>query len=72
MRREPKGIAGLRAAVGARDCRVFAGAIERDRWSLVGRVVLRALGGHLGDNRDWPEIDPWADEIGRALDGDRS
>lgn len=67
IRREPREIGELQRAARPRDYRVFAGVIERDRWPLKGRLVYRALGGRYGDNRDWPEIDAWADEIARAL-----
>lgn len=67
MRNEPKGIAGLRAAIRARDHRTFAGAVERSHWSLSGHLFLTAFGGRYGDHRDWPDIDAWADGIARQL-----
>jgi menaquinone-dependent protoporphyrinogen oxidase len=67
VRREPRNIATLRAAVGACDHRVFAGVIERRRWPLPSRLFFHALGGRLGDNRDWAEIDRWACDIARRV-----
>jgi menaquinone-dependent protoporphyrinogen oxidase len=67
MTREPKDIGSLREAVQPRDYRVFAGLIARDRWPLAGRLLLRALGGRIGDNRDWAAIDAWGGEIAQAL-----
>jgi menaquinone-dependent protoporphyrinogen oxidase len=67
MTREPRGIADLRSAIQPREYRVFAGVIERHQWPLWSRVFFHALGGRLGDNRDWPEIDAWASSIGHAL-----
>jgi menaquinone-dependent protoporphyrinogen oxidase len=68
MKREPRDVAELQDAIQPRDYRVFAGVIERERWPLAGRMVFRGLGGSYGDNRDWAEIDAWADGIARALE----
>lgn len=67
--REPHGIGRVRREIGPRGYRVFAGVIDRDRWPGPSRLLYRALGGRFGDNRDWPEIDAWADEIARTLRG---
>jgi menaquinone-dependent protoporphyrinogen oxidase len=63
MTREPRGIDGLREALGALDYRVFAGVIRREQWPLPARMLYHAFGGRFGDNRDWPAIDAWAEEI---------
>lgn len=68
MKREPREIAELQDAIQARDYRVFAGVVERERWPLKGRMVFRGLGGAYGDNRDWPEIDAWAGQIAGELE----
>ena len=67
MRREPKDIGELTARIGPRDYRVFAGVIDRRQWPLFSRLFFHAFGGRLGDNRDWPAIEAWADAIARAL-----
>jgi menaquinone-dependent protoporphyrinogen oxidase len=67
MRKEPKGIVGIRQVLHPRDYRVFAGVIDRQRWPLASRLFYWALGGRLGDNRDWREIDAWAERIARGL-----
>jgi menaquinone-dependent protoporphyrinogen oxidase len=67
MKKEPKGIAGIRQALHPRDYRVFAGVIDRHQWPVASRLFYRALGGRLGDNRDWPEIDAWAGRIAHEL-----
>ncbi|HST39536.1 MAG TPA: flavodoxin domain-containing protein [Conexibacter sp.] len=67
MRRSPRGIGALRRAIAPRGYRVFAGVIRREQWPWFGRALLRLLGGHLGDNRDWDAIDAWALEIASAL-----
>lgn len=67
MKREPRDIHALRQTVCPRDYRVFAGVIDRHRWPFFSRLFYHALGGRLGDNRDWRQIDRWTDEIARAL-----
>lgn len=67
MKQEPRGIGELRRAVEPRDYRVFAGVIDRRQWPFFSRLFYRALGGRLGDNRDWPDIDAWAENIADAL-----
>ena len=67
-RREPRNIDDLRTAVRPRGYRVFAGAIDRDAWPRMARLVFHAIGGRFGDNRDWAEIDRWAAQIAEELD----
>jgi menaquinone-dependent protoporphyrinogen oxidase len=72
MRREPTGIRTIEAALHPRDYRVFAGVIDRHQWPFFSRLFYHALGGHLGDNRDWPAIDAWAAEIADASGRERA
>jgi menaquinone-dependent protoporphyrinogen oxidase len=72
MKREPKGIEEFEEAIRPRDYRVFAGVIDRHQWPLPSRIFFHALGGHLGDNRNWPEIEAWAAGIARELAPDRA
>jgi menaquinone-dependent protoporphyrinogen oxidase len=67
MKKEPRDIEEIQQAVHPLDYRVFAGAIERDQWPLVSRLFFHTFGGRFGDNRDWPEIDAWADGIAQRL-----
>jgi menaquinone-dependent protoporphyrinogen oxidase len=67
MTKEPKEIGAFREAIHPRDYRVFAGVIERSRWPFVSRLFFRTVGGRFGDNRNWPEIDAWAEDIALAL-----
>lgn len=69
MTREPHGIDELREALRPRDYRVFAGVIRREQWPFASRLLYHAFGGRLGDNRDWDEIDAWADGIAGRLAG---
>jgi menaquinone-dependent protoporphyrinogen oxidase len=69
MKREPRRIGDLLQALHPRDYRVFAGVIDRHQWPFLSRLFYWGLGGRLGDNRDWPEIDAWAEGIARGLSG---
>lgn len=66
MRREPRGIGDLVRQVGAHDYRVFAGVIKRSDWPLASRIFYHALGGRLGDHRNWDQVEGWADQIAAA------
>jgi menaquinone-dependent protoporphyrinogen IX oxidase/uncharacterized protein YndB with AHSA1/START domain len=63
MKKEPRDIGEITDTIHPRDYRVFAGAIERDQWPLASRMFFHVFGGRFGDNRDWPQIDAWADSI---------
>ena len=65
--KEPRGIAQIRASIGASEYRVFQGVIRKHQWPFWSRVFFHAFGGHFGDHRNWPTIDAWADRIGSAL-----
>ncbi|MGH6657949.1 MAG: flavodoxin domain-containing protein [Actinocrinis sp.] len=65
---EPSDAAALMAAIGAREHRVFAGRLERERLGLAERVAASALRVSDRDDRDWNEIAAWARAIAVALD----
>ena len=67
MKKEPREIGELEHTLRPRDYRVFAGVIDLDHWPAWGRLLFKALGGHAGDNRHWPEIDEWAAKIAAAI-----
>ena len=67
MKREPRNIEQLTRSTRAAGYRVFAGVIDRQQWPVLSRLFYHALGGRLGDNRDWAAIEQWADSIGQAL-----
>ena len=71
MKKEPREISEFERTLHPRDYRVFAGVIDLDHWPAWGRLVFRALGGHAGDNRQWPDIDEWADRIAEKLRAER-
>ena len=57
MKKEPREISEFEQTVHPRDYHVFAGVIDLDHWPAWGRLLFKALGGHAGDNRRWPDID---------------
>ena len=59
IKKEPKEISEFEQMLHPRDYRVFAGVIDLDHWPAWGRLLFKALGGHAGDNRQWPDIDAW-------------
>ncbi|HET9123748.1 MAG TPA: hypothetical protein VFN65_02550 [Solirubrobacteraceae bacterium] len=59
-------------AVNPVDYRVFAGVIEPHQWPRASRLIDHALGGRLGDNRNWKAIESWADSVARTLAGAHS
>jgi len=67
MKREPKEIGEFQDAIHPCEYRVFAGVIERHQWPLPSRLFFHAFGGRFGDNRDWQQIDAWAESIARTL-----
>jgi menaquinone-dependent protoporphyrinogen oxidase len=69
----PDEATALVAMAGARDHRVFFGALNPDDLSIVARTarLLPPMRNRLveGDFRDWPEIEAWADGIVAYLEG---
>ena len=70
---EPHEARELRRLLDARDHRVFAGALDRDKvdgsdLSRLERAITRRFIPE-GDWRDWDSIDRWADEIASSLLG---
>jgi menaquinone-dependent protoporphyrinogen oxidase len=58
---------GFPAGLVVRDHELFAGVVVNEGLGLAGRVFWRAIGGHAGDQRDWPAIDHWADDVADGL-----
>lgn len=67
MREGSKVVAEILGEVTPRDVRLFSGVIRRADLPASGAAVLRLLGGHFGDFRDWAAIESWADGIDTAL-----
>lgn len=56
--------------LGAREHRVFAGSIDQAKLSGGQRLVVRMVKmTETRDDRPWPQIDTWADQIAAALPG---
>lgn len=64
---ESKNITRITDALCSRDHHKFAGVLESGHYSLIGRLIFRAMGGRFGDHRNWREIDSWAQRIGQEL-----
>jgi len=60
-------VAGLVAATGARDHRVFAGRLLRKQLGFADKAIAVALQVPDGDFRDWTAIREWAAGIADAL-----
>jgi menaquinone-dependent protoporphyrinogen oxidase len=45
----------------------FAGRVEPARLSLFERLAVRFVGSPVGDFRDWPRIEAWADALPSKL-----
>ena len=67
IKKESKEIGEFEQTLHPRGYRVFAGVIDLDHWPAWGRLLFKALGGHAGDNRQWSDIDSWAEEICREI-----
>jgi menaquinone-dependent protoporphyrinogen oxidase len=67
MKREPRGLRSSPGPFVHAITASFAGVINRHQWPLFSRLFYYALGGRLGDNRDWRDIDGWAQHIVRTL-----
>jgi menaquinone-dependent protoporphyrinogen oxidase len=57
----------LMQTAGAREHRLFAGRLDKQRLSFPERAVVFALRVHEGDFRDWDEIRAWARAIAAEL-----
>lgn len=64
---QPKEARELQAAVGARDHRLFFGALDPHTLSFPERMVVKAVRAPAGDYRDWDAIAAWATDIAGVL-----
>ena len=46
---------------------MFAGKLDKRELNFRERAVMRVVGGHEGDYRDWDEIRAWAGAIAASL-----
>lgn len=62
----PPAVATVRDRLQARDYHAFAGVFARpDEFGI--RAVTRILGLRYGDQRDWADVNAWADSTSRAI-----
>lgn len=64
---EPAEGAEMAARVGAREHRVFAGSLDRDKLNFGERVIVGLVKAPYGDFRSWPTIGAWGGTIARVL-----
>ncbi len=64
---QPMEVAELQAAIGARDHRLFYGALDPHTLSFPERMMVKAVRAPAGDFRDWDAIQAWARDIAGAL-----
>lgn len=64
---DPVDVADVMAHTGAREHRVFAGELERDRLGFGERAIVGMVRAPYGDSRDWRSIGDWADAIASQL-----
>lgn len=69
---EPQEHAKVREQVDAEDDRVFPGVLDRSALGLGEKLIVKVIGVEDGDYRPWDEIDAFAEEVGRALNGRQS
>lgn len=65
---EPTGIDELSVTLGAREHRLFSGALTKEGLSLLERTAVKAVHAPYGDFRDWREVQAWAGAIAAELD----
>jgi menaquinone-dependent protoporphyrinogen oxidase len=58
---------GIVAGSGAREHRLFAGALDRHELGLAERAVLRLVRAEEGDHRDWEAVRAYGAEIALQL-----
>jgi menaquinone-dependent protoporphyrinogen oxidase len=64
---DPAGVAALIELVHPRGHRVFAGRLDSADLGFGEKLIIKAVRAPLGDFRDWPAIQAWADEIAAEL-----
>jgi menaquinone-dependent protoporphyrinogen oxidase len=64
---EPADAVKLAATTGARDHRVFPGALQRKQLGIQERIAVGLVRAPDGDYRDWPGVRAWADHIAADL-----
>ncbi len=64
---DPPQIAELKTLLKVVEHRLFAGALRKERMSLVERALVKGVKAPYGDFRDWSEIDLWSESIAHHL-----
>ena len=64
---QPVDVGSVVRVTRAREHRVFAGVLDRQRLGFGERAVVAALRAPYGDFRDWAAIEAWAQDIAAEL-----
>jgi menaquinone-dependent protoporphyrinogen oxidase len=64
---QPVDVGSVVAVTGAREHRLFAGALDRGRLGFGERALVAALRAPYGDFRDWAAVEAWARDIADEL-----
>ena len=57
----------IASAIGAREHKRFAGALDPEKLNIGERALIRALDPPLGDFRDFGEVKSWAESVAMQL-----
>ena len=64
---DPPQIAELKTLLKVVEHRLFAGALRKERLSLLERALAKGVKAPYGDFRDWSQIDSWSASIAHDL-----
>ena len=69
---DPRDVAQVREATGAREHRLFSGKLEGRDLGLAERAIMKVVRAPEGDFRSWTQIEAWAMQIARTLQAEQS
>lgn len=64
--RFPQALQPVADRIRPRDIAFFHGVLDPAKLGFAERLIVRALKAPMGDYRDWPAIEAWAEEIAKA------
>ena len=64
--RFPQSLQPVADRIRPRDIALFHGALDPAKLNWAERLILRAIRAPVGDYRDWPAIEAWAEAIAKA------
>jgi menaquinone-dependent protoporphyrinogen oxidase len=69
IREGPGAVAPFLDIIRPRETRLFSGVLGKETFRPISRGILRLMGAHYGDFRDWVRIDSWTDGISQSVGG---